>query len=63
MTLSILHRDEEAMESYARALQLKPDYDFLYGRWLYAKMRVCDWNDVADHLVRLDEKVERNERA
>jgi predicted O-linked N-acetylglucosamine transferase (SPINDLY family) len=51
------------LESCERALQLKPDYDFLYGRWLNARMKVCDWDDIANHFVRLNEKVERHEKA
>ena len=63
VSLSAQERHTEALESYERAFDLKPDYDFLYGRWLHARMKVCDWRDVADHLVRLEEKVERRERA
>ena len=63
VSLSALQRHGEALASYGRALQLKPDYDFLFGRWLHARMKVCDWRDVADDLVRLNDKIERREKA
>ena len=63
VSLSAEERHAEALESYELALELKPDYDFLFGRWLHARMKVCDWRDVAEHSVRLEEKVERREKA
>jgi predicted O-linked N-acetylglucosamine transferase (SPINDLY family) len=58
-----LKRPEEAQESYRRALTIKPDYPFLYGTWLYTKMKTCDWNHIEDQLARLAEKIERGEKA
>jgi predicted O-linked N-acetylglucosamine transferase (SPINDLY family) len=60
---SELKRYEEAVGSYGCALAIQPDYAFLYGIWLHAKMKICDWADVDDHFSRLFEKVERMEKA
>ena len=35
-----------AEQSYAKALALRPDYPLLYGDWLHAKLRACDWTDL-----------------
>ncbi len=61
--LGALKRDLEALESYSRALAIDPSADFLYGTWLHAKMRVCDWRDV-DHAFReLDARIAAGARA
>jgi predicted O-linked N-acetylglucosamine transferase (SPINDLY family) len=48
--LSELRRHDEAAISYSKALGLKPDYDFLFGRYLHAKMLVCDWDQIDDNI-------------
>jgi len=63
IALFALQRHAEALQSYARALDLKPDYEFLYGRWLHARMKICEWEGFADHLRRLEAKIERRESA
>ena len=46
-------RHEAAVERYARALATSPDYPFLFGNWLHAKMRICDWAGLGDAFSRL----------
>jgi protein O-GlcNAc transferase len=62
VALAALGRSADALESYGQALRLNPDYDFLYGRWLHARMRVCDWKDISKHFVLLNQRIERGER-
>jgi len=48
-----LRRFEAAVASYDRAIALKPDYKFILGMRRYAKMQLCDWDDLAPDLERL----------
>ena len=57
-----LKRHEAARDTLERALRIDPGYDFLYGTWLQARMRICDWNGLAGFDV-LEEKVSRGEKA
>jgi len=36
---------EEALTSYRKALDLDPDFNYLFGTWLHLKMKICDWSD------------------
>ena len=63
VALEDLKRYAEAMESYKRALQARPDYPYLYGSWLHAKMRICDWTQIESQFVRLAGKIDRGEQA
>jgi protein O-GlcNAc transferase len=63
VALAALGRSAQALESYGQALKLKPDYDFLYGRWLHARMRVCDWKDISKQFAQLNQMIERGEKA
>ncbi|MDI1277300.1 tetratricopeptide repeat protein [Methylobacter sp.] len=58
-----LQRHQESLESYDRALMIEPDYEFLYGTWLHAKMKVCNWYDIGNQFAQLVGKVERDETA
>lgn len=60
--LQDLKQFDAAIPSYARALAIKPDYEFLYGKWLHAKMHICDWRDVGNQLVQLTQKIQRGEK-
>jgi predicted O-linked N-acetylglucosamine transferase (SPINDLY family) len=44
LVLQQLGRMEEAAACYGRAVALRPDAAFLYGTWLHACMKVCDWS-------------------
>src|SRR6202021_1425003 len=43
--LNDLKRFEEALDSYAHALMVRPDWDWSYGNWLHMKMQLCDWSN------------------
>jgi predicted O-linked N-acetylglucosamine transferase (SPINDLY family) len=51
--LDNLRRPDEARDSYYRALRLKPDQRWLYGFWMHANMRVCEWRDFDARLAPL----------
>ena len=48
--LSELRRPEEAAVNHSKALALKPDSEFLFGHYLHAKMKVCDWDRLDDNI-------------
>jgi protein O-GlcNAc transferase len=50
-----LGRFEAAIESYDRALAADPDQRYLAGMRLHAKMQICDWDDFASQLARLED--------
>ena len=62
-TLIEMKRFEDALASYDKAVALNPNLDFLFGERLYTKMKICDWNGLDEGIARLNEKIERNEKA
>jgi predicted O-linked N-acetylglucosamine transferase (SPINDLY family) len=58
LTLQKLDRLEEALASYHEAIKLRPDHGFLYGTWLHAKMKLCDWSALEIHIAELLAKIE-----
>ena len=63
VVLQTLKRLDEALESYDQALSLKPNYAFLPGVKIHAKMHLCDWRAFEFELTRLEQKVQRGEKA
>lgn len=61
LMLSELGRTPETIESFEKALELEPDHPFLFGTWLHAKMRLCDWNGFQAAVGQLLTKVERGD--
>ena len=53
VALQALGRYEEARQSHELALALKPDVSWLRGDWLMAKMQLCDWSGMDQHLAQL----------
>ncbi len=53
-----LGRLEEVVVCYERALSLRPDYEFLFGKYLHARMKLCDWRDLPRNLSRLQSQLE-----
>lgn len=45
-----LKRPDEALAAYEKALALKPDYEFLSGTLLHTRMKLCDWQGLAESL-------------
>ena len=54
---------DEAFASYEQALTLRSAPDFLYGTWLYTKMRLCNWEGAESDIQQLSDKVMRGEKA
>jgi protein O-GlcNAc transferase len=51
--LSRLARYEETLAAYDRAFRLQPDLVGIEGYRLYARMHLCDWEDIAAEQARL----------
>jgi predicted O-linked N-acetylglucosamine transferase (SPINDLY family) len=44
---------EAAVASYDQAIAVNPDYKFILGMRRYAKMQICDWDDLAPDMLRI----------
>ena len=53
----------EALISYERAQELKPDEDYILGNVLFTKMHLCIWDDLSNHLNELRKKINTNKKA
>ena len=53
-----LRRFEEALQSYDRAIQLKPNFEFLSGIILHTKMNICDWSNYSDSVAELRDRID-----
>ena len=61
-TLEFLGQLDEALVSYEHAIVLKPDINFIYGVLLHTKMHLCIWDDLANQLKELTNKINNNEK-
>jgi predicted O-linked N-acetylglucosamine transferase (SPINDLY family) len=55
-------RLEETCACYEQALKLRPDYEYLYGSWLHARMMLCDWSGLDNHIKELGTRIEMGEK-
>ena len=52
-----------AVATLARGVQIEPGFPFLYGTWLEAKLRACDWGDLEAAFAGLKARIARGEKA
>ena len=48
---------EEAIKNYEIAYEMNPDHPFLLGDMIYAKSKICDWNNIENDLKKLESKI------
>ena len=48
---------EEAIKNYEIAYEMNPDHPFLLGDMIYAKTKICDWNNIENDLKKLESKI------
>ena len=58
-----LGRPEDALASYDKGMALNPAIEYLRGRRLLARMRLCDWTDFDAEAAALAARVASGERA
>ena len=63
VALQELKRFKDALASYDHALAIEPDYAFLFGKRLFCRMNICDWDAIGDDFDRLAEKIESADQA
>jgi predicted O-linked N-acetylglucosamine transferase (SPINDLY family) len=55
--LQQLKQADSASISFFKALEIKPDFDFLLGTCLHSKMKLCDWENLGEGLNILEAEV------
>ncbi len=58
-----LGRPEDALASFDKGMAIKPAIEYLQGKRLLARMRLCDWTDFEAEAAALAARVARGERA
>ncbi|MBM3273443.1 hypothetical protein FJY94_09485, partial [Candidatus Kaiserbacteria bacterium] len=56
-------RHEEALASYERSLELKPDADYVLGDLVHTQMKICDWTDLEARCQTLEQGLLKEGRA
>ena len=51
-----------AIASYDRALEIRPDFPYLYDIRLFAKMDLCDWDGIEEQFEELAKRIADGER-
>ena len=54
-------RFEEALQSYAQAIRIKPNSYFSMGTFLLTKMKICDWSNYSSSTVELYDRISNEE--
>ena len=57
-----LKRQDEALASYENAIALKPDLDFILGDLLHTKMYLCLWDNLANRINELTQKINSSKK-
>ena len=60
--LQELKRFEDALGSYERALRINPDCDWLYGLWVYTRLQLCEWSDLASQVSAVVARIGQGKR-
>ena len=60
--LKRLKQLDEALASYESAIALDPDLDFILGNALHTKMNLCIWDDLANRINELTNKINNGEK-
>jgi tetratricopeptide (TPR) repeat protein len=48
---------EDGIKNYQTALDLNPEYPFLFGDFIHAKAKICDWKDFDNQLKKLEKNI------
>jgi predicted O-linked N-acetylglucosamine transferase (SPINDLY family) len=62
-TLHSLKEYHQELQHLEIAMQLQPDYAFVYSQWLATKMQICDWRTFDQDLLELKLRIQRGEKA
>jgi protein O-GlcNAc transferase len=62
VALQEVRRFEDALGSYARALKINPDSDWLYGLWLFTRLQLVEWSDLAPAVTAAVARIEQGKR-
>jgi predicted O-linked N-acetylglucosamine transferase (SPINDLY family) len=56
-------QQQAAIANYASALALKPDFKYVPGLQLMARMQICDWDGIGAQIAQLAESINHNQPA
>ena len=51
----------QAIVAYEEALKIDPNIHYVAGEMLHAKMKICDWNNIASEIDRLEKSITDNQ--
>ena len=63
MTFQELELWDEAIACYSHAIRIKPNYDYLLGNLVHAKMKICSWDNLATLQEDLIKKINANSKS
>ncbi len=61
-SLNALKRYDEAISFYEKGLSLNPNVDWVFGDYLHAKMKICNWLNLTESIEEIYKKVMVNEK-
>ncbi len=57
-----LKKNLEAIQNYKITLDIDGDYPFAYGMWMSCKMKICEWDNYQENIIKLQQKIEENKK-
>ena len=63
ITLWEMKSFDAALAAYDAAYRLAPDFDYLLGKRLHAKMQLCQWDDYDEQLNAISDKIRKGQKA
>lgn len=57
-----LQQLDAAIADYEKAIKIKPDFEYLFGKLLHDRMKLCDWNNFDGNVSELIRRINNNEK-
>ena len=53
---------DEALKEYEKVINLNPELNYSYGKYIHTKMNLCDWNDFHKNLEKIKKSISENKK-